>query len=382
MHIIKLNICELFIPLWRGTLAKSGQDNIQKWPWAKLVGDVWIEHGLAVANATKHFPSFFHRPPRNPVEKISSGYKATEYFLYVFGLGPGLFRSILPPVYYQNFCRLVRGESEVEIAHTHLVQFVHEYEQIYYQRQVDRLHFCRPCLHTLLHASSEVYRVGPGLYMTQFFMERHLWLLGKQLRQPSNTYGNLMRQALRHCETVALGAAKETRSSPYELRCKRWGRLRLPNGQVARSLWQESRSIRHNLRVSRNVKLRVDNVIEYGEVQYYFMRTQDGGNPADIGRNTREHLKFYALVSLYSRPDNALLEESCGVLWTCRYNGHNNLIIVDVKSILSVVSVQPLPKQQDRDDGLLFIVEKTGVEEIQLVGFGDEIRNEEEDDMI
>ncbi|KAF5338311.1 hypothetical protein D9758_015764 [Tetrapyrgos nigripes] len=53
-------------------------------------------------------------------------------------------------------------------------------------------------------------------------------------------------------------------------------RLQLANGQKAWSLWQESQSTRKNIRISRNVKLRLNNVIEYGEVQFYFMRTQDG----------------------------------------------------------------------------------------------------------
>ena len=66
-------------------------DKKDSWDWATLVDDTWITHGKLVAEATKHFLSFFHRPPRNPVEKILSGYKATEYYLYIFGLGPSLF---------------------------------------------------------------------------------------------------------------------------------------------------------------------------------------------------------------------------------------------------------------------------------------------------
>jgi hypothetical protein len=45
-------------------------------------------HGWLVADATTpFFPSSFHRPPRNPAEKISSGYKAIEYFHYLLDLG-------------------------------------------------------------------------------------------------------------------------------------------------------------------------------------------------------------------------------------------------------------------------------------------------------
>lgn len=78
MHIF-INLSKLFIPLWRGTLKCEETDYILTWDWATLTGDVWQQHGKLVADATLYFPSSFHCPPRNPAEKISSGYKATEY---------------------------------------------------------------------------------------------------------------------------------------------------------------------------------------------------------------------------------------------------------------------------------------------------------------
>jgi len=51
----------------------------------------------------------FDRPPRNPAEKISSGYKAWEFLTYVFGLGPGVFLDILLDIYWTHFCKLVAG---------------------------------------------------------------------------------------------------------------------------------------------------------------------------------------------------------------------------------------------------------------------------------
>jgi hypothetical protein len=131
-------------------------------------------------------------------------------------------------------------------------------------------------------------------------MERHLWILNRHLRQPSNTYGNLIAAAFRHCGCVAVaamcpelyqGSKKLPQASmdighgfvflrpqdrsymPSEVDSvmerafvrqslsttdpiKRWGRLRLANGQVARSFWQEAeRSKRKNIRISRNVKV-------------------------------------------------------------------------------------------------------------------------------
>ena len=306
MHLLFINLGELLIPLWRGTLKCDATDDYGTWEWAKLTGVAWQAHGKLVADATQFFPSSFHRPPRNPAEKISSGYKATEYFHYLFGLGPGFFRAILPTKYWKNYCKLVHGVrvlvqrrvlgARLREAHSHLVQFVEEFENLYYQRRVDRMHFCRPCIHTLLHTCPEVMRVGPGAYSTQFTMERTIGDLGQEIRQPSNPFANLARRALRRSQVNALKSiypnldpkagfhipksatnlgngyimlrprdkypaqipepAADVLSRAANLsKIRRWGRVRLPNGQVARSLWCEKRRTGPKIRVSRNVKV-------------------------------------------------------------------------------------------------------------------------------
>jgi len=306
MHLLFINLGELLVPLWRGTLPCNPSDDRSTWDWVTLTGDTWIEHGKLVAATTKYFPSSFHRPPRNPAEKISSGYKATEYFLYLFGLGPAIFRLVLPKKYWTHFCKLVHAvhvitqrrisQAQVREAHFYLTQFV-EYEHMYYQRRMTRLHFCRPCLHTLLHTAPEVLRVGPGAYLTQFTMERAIGDLGGDIRQPSNIFGNLCQIALRQSQINALktlcpeldstldhstpahsldigqgyillrprdrravslsGIAifETVRNAIGRTTISRWGRLQLPNGQVARSRYKEDKSTRSNQRISRNVKV-------------------------------------------------------------------------------------------------------------------------------
>ena len=307
MHLLFINLGELLIPLWRGTLRCDSTDDISNWDWVKLTGDVWQSHGQLVADARPFFPSSFHRPPRNPAEKISSGYKATEYYHYLFGLGPGYFRAVLPLKYWKSYCRLVRGVriitqrrilgTQLREAHSCLVRFVEEYELLYYQRRPDRIHFCRPCIHTLLHACPEVTRVGPGAYSTQFTMERTIGDLGQEIRQLSNPFANLAQRALRRSQINALKSIhpeldptavpqlpkfasdlgegyillRPRDKHPVQIlgpvaevlshmegditKIRRWGRLRLPNGQVVRSLWSEQRRARQKIRISRNIKV-------------------------------------------------------------------------------------------------------------------------------
>ena len=49
MHLAALNLPDLLINLWRGTLDCDVSDNRSTWDWAKLVGDTWQEHGRQVA---------------------------------------------------------------------------------------------------------------------------------------------------------------------------------------------------------------------------------------------------------------------------------------------------------------------------------------------
>ena len=111
MHLILLNIPEILIKLWCGTLECDPNANKETWDWAVLTGDVWKEHGRQVANTRLYLPGSFDRPPRNPAEKISSGYKAWEYLTYLFSLGPGLSYDLVPEKYWKNFCKLVAATT-------------------------------------------------------------------------------------------------------------------------------------------------------------------------------------------------------------------------------------------------------------------------------
>jgi hypothetical protein len=159
MHLLCLNIPDLLIPLWRGTFTCEKTDDKSMWDWAVLQGDIWKQHGQTVADATPYLPGSFGRPPRNPAEKINSGYKAWEFMLYLYALSPGLLYNILPEKYWRNMCKLVFGvrliiqnsiiSEELLEAHTSLAEFTHEFEELYYQRRTDRLHFIRPSIHGL-----------------------------------------------------------------------------------------------------------------------------------------------------------------------------------------------------------------------------------------
>lgn len=316
MHLPGLNLPDLLIPLWRGLFDCDRTDNKATWTWAVLKGDIWKAHGKMVADATPYFPGSFDRPPRNPAEKISSGYKAWEFLLYLYGLGPCLFFKVLPDAYWKNYCKLVRGfrilmqteilPEELREADAKLTEFSDEFEELYYQRRADRMHMVRPSVHTPSHLAPETERVGPGIIYSQWGMERTIGNLGEEIKQHSNPYSNLAQRGLRRCQINALKAMipdiepiedsiprgaiqlgdkyyllramdraqrevttleKEAfrlyLSSAYHLPPRespvtsvtRWARLRLPNRQIARSFWSEGHKPVGKLRCARNIKV-------------------------------------------------------------------------------------------------------------------------------
>ena len=161
-------------------------------------------------------PRSFDCPPWNPTEKISSGYKAWEFLVYVFGYCPALLYGTLPHRYWQNFCMLVSAvcllqqcavsSSQVRSAHEQILSFIEEYETIYYRRMTMWLHFCQQSVHGLSHLAPDTVHLGPGVYSSQWTLERMIGNLGEEMKQPFNPYANLANCGLRHSQISALHA--------------------------------------------------------------------------------------------------------------------------------------------------------------------------------
>jgi Transposase family tnp2 len=314
MHLAALNLSDLMISMWRGTIDCTKPDDKSTWDWAVLRGDIWQQHGKAVEAALHYLPSSFDRPPRNIAEKLTSGYKAWEFVLYLYGLGPGILYGILPEKYFTNYCKLVLGIrlvnqhritlSNVRDAHLALLSFAHDFELLYCQRLPTRIHFVRPCLHSLVHLPREVLRIGPPICSSQWTLERTIGNLGEEIKQHSNPFANLSqrgirrahvnaltaiipdldpnnslkgalprgsedlkngyvllrardkhRQCLRECEVEALQRFSPTMLETGIMSVRRWARLRIPNGQICYSAWKELQKPLEKRRTARNVKV-------------------------------------------------------------------------------------------------------------------------------
>ncbi|EJF61368.1 hypothetical protein DICSQDRAFT_60547 [Dichomitus squalens LYAD-421 SS1] len=437
MHLLTLNVTDLVLGLLRGTLKRSTlTDPVEDWDWACFAdAETWEAHGKLVAEASLYLPGSFDRPPRNPAEKISSGYKAWEYMYYVYGYLP----AVQKPKYYWHFCKLVAGArvalllgTPVKLrqpVHTLLVEYVEDFEEMYYGRRVDRLHFCRQALHGLMHLMPENARVGPAWLHSQWPLENAIGNLTAEIGSHSKPYENLSNRGLRRAQVSALIAMfpqtlevvpalparavelgdnyvllHPTMRSPREIgladsralaaylaaqvvkvpegwtpRLIKWGRLRLPNGEVARTAWKECEGKRRGRPVHRARMVKVYSSIV--EVQYFFrlqrMREDSGTDEADLN---------LAMVSYFTPLDPAIVRDSYGALLACRYQGDVSREVIDIKRIKALVAMLPLPPRcEEAEDpcaaelytNRFFVVERLGFDS-SLIGHEEDPAREQD----
>jgi hypothetical protein len=167
-----------------------------------------------------------------------------------------------------------------------LLSFAQEFELIYCQCLPTRIHFVHPCMHSLMHLPHEVICIGPPICSSQWTLECTIGNLGKEIKQHSNPFANLLQHGIRHAWVNALMAmipdleghkSSERSHGSKDLNCGyillhardadlhclweceadtlrqflptisrmtsisvcQWARLRIPTGQVCYSTWKE-----------------------------------------------------------------------------------------------------------------------------------------------
>jgi hypothetical protein len=217
MHLSVLNNPDLLLGLWRGTIKHYPPNDMITWDWVVLKDKkVWQAHGDSIEAVIPFIPSSFGRAPCNLAEKINSGYKAWEFQLYIYGLGPVLLRHILPPPYWENYCRLVTGiqvlqrpiitPQDLQTGNTALKDFVREFKALYYCCKASRIHFVRHSIHLLTHIAPETILAGPLACYAQWTMETAIGNLGKEIRQDKDPYRNLEERKVMHAQINLLMA--------------------------------------------------------------------------------------------------------------------------------------------------------------------------------
>jgi hypothetical protein len=269
----------------------------------------------------------------------------------------------------------------------------------------------RQSIHLLTHIGPETVRAGPLACYAQWTMETAIGSLGEEIRQDRDPYANISQRGILRAQTnalkymmpdLALESDKALSSHSVDagdgyallptcdniLRdvsqaegdaimrywqfknwpnaegwpraVKRWGRLRLPNGQLVRSAWVESRSHCSRRRTT-IVKVSTSSGFEIAEVKYFF-RLQFGPTIYSL-----------ALLSTFSEPNMELLEKSSHTVYASHYRGEEALVVLDIKKIMSMVAMVPYYRVQD--DGTIvdpgdeyFLVEKPYIDIVHFRG--------------
>ncbi len=138
----------------------------------------------------------------------------TEYLIYVFGLCPTLLYGVLPQPYHWHFCKLVfatriihkqhKSEQDLLAVHKALLEFVYQFELLYYGRNLSHLHFVQPCIHALTHTIPEYFCVGSLLEVSQWTMEQTIGNLCKEIWLHSDPYANLGQRIVEQAQMNAL----------------------------------------------------------------------------------------------------------------------------------------------------------------------------------
>ena len=76
-----------------------------------------------------------------------------------------------------------------------------------------------------------------------------------------------------------------------------------------------------------------DQSIEFAEISFYFQ--------LPITQNGEKKTETYAFVSVYSPPHAEILKRSYNTYWSCTHGRIENVEIIPVKTILSVVAMIP-----------------------------------------
>ncbi|KIK74368.1 hypothetical protein PAXRUDRAFT_19951 [Paxillus rubicundulus Ve08.2h10] len=157
---------------------------------------------------------------------------------------------------------------------------------------------------------------------------------------------------------------------------KRWARLLLLNGHIARCAWREKQKLREQIRSARMLKIRLNGDIRFTEALYYIHLTVEG-NMADADPDRNWCFMDIVIIHLFSVPDPQLLAMSEQTVASCLLL--DEIQVIDIKAIISVVGMIPhilcLPSGVTEDH--FFLLERPGLD---LTHFAVPHADEDEDD--
>jgi tnp2 family transposase/uncharacterized protein DUF4218 len=193
MHCVLLNITENLYKLW--SRKKLAFETCLPPVENRHLSEASIKTiSESLVSARGDIPTYLSRAPRR-IDKHYKGYKAAEWEAWLKHYGPPLLDQHLGNDYVRNFCQLGRiyslaTQHEIQahdIPHLNAltIDFVREYERLYYCQEKKRLPVCSVNIHSLLHIAPNAEDTGPLCYAWQFPMERYCGIIKPMARSKS-----------------------------------------------------------------------------------------------------------------------------------------------------------------------------------------------------
>ncbi|KAF9784483.1 hypothetical protein BJ322DRAFT_849234 [Thelephora terrestris] len=212
MHLIFENLIPNLVRHYTGTF-KELDSGVEDY---KLSGEVWSEICKAGSETGDTIPSSFGSRMPN-IETERSHMTAEAWAFWSMYLAPILLRNRFSRRrYYDHFIKLVRlihtcisfelKRSEVEGIRKGFQEWVLEYEEIFYQKNLSRMSACPVTIHGLLHIADGIEATGPVWAAWAFVMERYCgWVKRSAVRSRKHALTSIDNRVL---ETTQLEMAK------------------------------------------------------------------------------------------------------------------------------------------------------------------------------
>jgi hypothetical protein len=140
---------------------------------------------------------------------------------------------------------------------------------------------------------------------------------------------------------------------------RRWARLWLPNGQIARSAWKEKNKASKHVRMSRNIKVRWQYIYSLPLLKSFYIVLIPRQHPIWQGAllfqncdtTTGTCLRTYHTLFPFWSPSHRL---SSGALVVCTHQPEA-MIVVDIQAIQSVIVMVPFRRNPNQEN-VFFVV--------------------------
>ncbi|KAA1474205.1 hypothetical protein DENSPDRAFT_860222 [Dentipellis sp. KUC8613] len=202
MHLIWENLIKNLISLWTGDFKGLDEGT------GSYVVDytVWAAIGEATAASGSTIPGCYGAHPPNFI-KDKSATTADTWSFWTLYIGPILlYKRFRDEKYYRHFIKLVKllniclqftvTRAEIEVIREGFIDWVKEYEELYYQYDPMRVSTCPLTVHALLHIADMIVLWGPVWAYWAFPMERFCGLIRPAIKSRKHPDASLDRYLL------------------------------------------------------------------------------------------------------------------------------------------------------------------------------------------